>query len=217
MMHADDAPCTCPGRTHGITRAALHSSGPRTETAERILAATQECIVEGGLGHASISRIATRAGVSRMTIYRYWDDFPAIVNALLATVLREILDTYGPREYTLDALVDGLVGGLDYARRHPLVSALAGQDRETRSRQLYTSLDAVNDTLRRALLVSFRRVARRDPRMRQDGLDLAVTMTLALIQGPTVGFAVSGGGLHAADWDTEMRRVLYGYLTCPPR
>lgn len=54
----------------------------------RVLAAAQECLLDGGFGSARLhSTIARRAGLSRPTVYKYVGDQDAIVSAL---ILREV-------------------------------------------------------------------------------------------------------------------------------
>jgi AcrR family transcriptional regulator len=52
---------------------------PRTRAA--ILAAARTLLERGGLTAVTIEAIATKAGVSRPTIYRYWSNAPAVAMA----------------------------------------------------------------------------------------------------------------------------------------
>jgi AcrR family transcriptional regulator len=54
----------------------------------RVLAAAQECLLEGGFGASRLhSSIARRAGLSRPTVYKYAGDQDSIISAL---ILREV-------------------------------------------------------------------------------------------------------------------------------
>ncbi|MFQ5415923.1 MAG: TetR/AcrR family transcriptional regulator [Myxococcota bacterium] len=57
----------------------------RAAARERLIDATARCIVRGGIGSASVSAVADEAGVSRPTVYRYFEDRHALV---MATMLR---------------------------------------------------------------------------------------------------------------------------------
>jgi AcrR family transcriptional regulator len=53
--------------------AAVRAGRPRSERARlAVLEACADLLIEGGLGAASIEAIAARAGVSKVTIYKWW-------------------------------------------------------------------------------------------------------------------------------------------------
>jgi AcrR family transcriptional regulator len=51
--------------------------------ATRIIAAAKHCYTESGVASATIDDIAKRAGVSRRTVYRYFDNKEAIIQAVV--------------------------------------------------------------------------------------------------------------------------------------
>lgn len=55
-------------------------------THERILDAAEACLHRFGLRHLSIGEVARRAGLSRGSVYRYFPDRDALVDALLERV-----------------------------------------------------------------------------------------------------------------------------------
>lgn len=75
-----------------------------TKTRDTILQATYEVICEEGYSGVSIAQIATRAGISKSVIYYHFENKDAIVQALLRTVLDQLLceffenEAIGPRE-----------------------------------------------------------------------------------------------------------------------
>ncbi len=46
---------------------------------EKILDAARECVLEVGVTATSLTAVAKRAGVSRMTLYRRWPDARSLV------------------------------------------------------------------------------------------------------------------------------------------
>lgn len=54
-----------------------------------LLDAARDCVLAVGITRATLTEVARRAGVSRMTVYRYADDMPTL---LLAVITREFDD-----------------------------------------------------------------------------------------------------------------------------
>jgi AcrR family transcriptional regulator len=59
---------------------------PAADTSERILRAAEACVRRWGIRHVSMSDVATEAGVSRGSVYRYFSDRDALVQAVLERV-----------------------------------------------------------------------------------------------------------------------------------
>jgi AcrR family transcriptional regulator len=59
---------------------------PVAATPERILRAAEECIRRWGLRRVSMNDVATEAGVSRGSVYRYYPDRDALIQAVLERV-----------------------------------------------------------------------------------------------------------------------------------
>jgi AcrR family transcriptional regulator len=67
---------------------ARHVGRPRDPALElRVLKATLDLIVEGGLGAATIDAVAERSGVGRATLYRRWADREALIEAAIRHAL----------------------------------------------------------------------------------------------------------------------------------
>lgn len=50
---------------------------------EAVLSAARECVLAVGMRRTRLTDVAHRAGVSRMTIYRYWPDMTALIADLM--------------------------------------------------------------------------------------------------------------------------------------
>lgn len=107
-------------------------------TTERILDATREEVLELGLTRATLSGVARRAGVSRMTIYRRYPDLTALLRDLLTAEFGELL-----------ARVAVESDGLDSRAR--LVAEVTGATREMRANPVWLKV-AVDEP---ALLVPY--------------------------------------------------------------
>ena len=55
----------------------------RSAARQRLLEATARCVVRDGLDGTGISAVASEAGVSRPTVYRYFEDRHALILATL--------------------------------------------------------------------------------------------------------------------------------------
>ncbi|MBM4345532.1 MAG: TetR/AcrR family transcriptional regulator [Deltaproteobacteria bacterium] len=96
--------------------------------AERLLAATNEMAARYGLARLSLGDVASHAGVSRQTLYRY---FSSKDELLRAVVLREVAtvaahaQTAARGETTLALALQALFAALlEGANRHPLLQRL---------------------------------------------------------------------------------------------
>lgn len=103
-------------RSRGDLLAALDIQ-PDPDAGERILAAAIELISRDGLRGMSMDEVATRAGVSRATVYRLYQGKDALFDALLAAYspfadLERILERMGdrPPEAVLPAMARAVAG-----------------------------------------------------------------------------------------------------------
>jgi AcrR family transcriptional regulator len=95
---------------------------------DRVLAAAEQCLLEGGFGSNRLhSEIARRAGLSRPTVYKYVGDQDCIIAAviqrefeLFLARLRPVLEQQLPFSEHLVAVMTFVIG---QAREHPLLQA----------------------------------------------------------------------------------------------
>src|SRR5436309_12133350 len=59
-----------------------NKQGTRTEE-DTLLDAARDCVLAVGLRRTTLTDVARRAGVSRMTIYRRWPDMTSLVGDLM--------------------------------------------------------------------------------------------------------------------------------------
>ena len=146
--------------------------GARVDTPSRILEAAFSCVADLGLARTTMDDVARKAGVSRQTVYRYYASKDQLVMALVLREEEKFLD--GIREaFARDpdleqALEDGLLFCLRFAREHPLLDRLLATDPGTllpyltikagpmivRAREVMTSLVASKAWVRTDVLES---------------------------------------------------------------
>ncbi len=110
------------------SRESMNSSNERFDA---IIAAAEEEFAEIGLGSASLDAIATKAGVSRSTLYRRFPTKAALVAAVLDRNLRFIttelhfaVEGLGPQ----DAVVEAFTLGFRWLRESKLLAQLLSED-----------------------------------------------------------------------------------------
>jgi len=117
-----------------------------------ILAAARSLALDVGFRRATLADVARRAGVSRMTVYRQYDDIGAIWSRLLTDELVGLLDTSAADLAALptarEQLVSGAVVLVDGISHHPLLRRALDLDPEL---VLPLVVDRLGSTQRAAL------------------------------------------------------------------
>ncbi|MFG2132817.1 TetR/AcrR family transcriptional regulator [Streptomyces sp. NPDC048751] len=101
---------------------------------DAVLDAVRDCVLAVGVRRTTLTDVARRAGVSRMTIYRRWPDVRSLVGDLMTREWVDVATRAMPeRRPGTDArslVVDGLVAGVDAFRAHPLFRKIVDVDPE---------------------------------------------------------------------------------------
>lgn len=111
------------------------NNAPAAETrADPVLQAAYDSILEVGVRRTTLADVARRAGVSRMTVYRKYDDLPRLLSALLtvelSALLRDVdshtseLSTVRARTATMVARASAALAG------HPVLARVLAVDPE---------------------------------------------------------------------------------------
>lgn len=97
---------------------------------ERLLEAAARCIAQGGLPGLSMAAVAAEAGVSRPTVYRYFEDRSALLEATLFYAGRSLADAIGGelRRHATPAekAVEAVLFVYSQIPRDPVLGALWG-------------------------------------------------------------------------------------------
>jgi AcrR family transcriptional regulator len=100
---------------------------------DTVLDAARDCVLAVGVRRTTLTDIARRAGVSRMTLYRRWPDVRTIVADLMTREWIEIAAEVRPPDDgspVRDRLVTSLVAGVRSFRGHPLLRKIVEVDPE---------------------------------------------------------------------------------------
>lgn len=102
----------------------------RTVEDEALLDAVQACVLAVGVRRTTMTDVARRAGVSRMTLYRRYADVTSLMQALMTREFTQIIGE-----------VEAEVAGLPSARERLVTAAVVGVDRLTRHRLFLRIVD----------------------------------------------------------------------------
>lgn len=99
-----------------------------------VLDAVRDCVLAVGVRRTTLTDVARRAGVSRMTLYRRWPDVRTLVGDLMTrewiAVATGAMPNPRPDQETRTLIVDGLVAGVEAFRAHPLFRKIIDVDPE---------------------------------------------------------------------------------------
>lgn len=99
-----------------------------TVARERLLEAAGRCVARDGMAGANVAAVAAEAGVSRPTVYRYFADRQALVEATLMHAGRDLSERLGARLRSLDTpaamAVEAMCFVLAEIPRDPVLGAM---------------------------------------------------------------------------------------------
>ncbi|MBF8189948.1 helix-turn-helix transcriptional regulator [Nonomuraea sp. K274] len=161
---------------------------------EGVLDAARDCVLAYGVRRTTLTDVARRAGVSRMTIYRHWPDVRTLVMDLMTREWVRVvaaLDMSDP--------VRAVVGGVRGLRAHPLWRKIVEADPELLLPYLLDRRGAGHEAILEAL-----EPAVGDPRKARAVLLVAQSF---LLSAPTMLDPVTLDEL-----DAELAALLEAYL-----
>lgn len=106
----------------------------RTVEDEALLDAVQTCVLAVGVRRTTMTDVARRAGVSRMTLYRRYADVTSLMQALMTReftqIIGEVEAEVAPLPSARERLVRAAVLGVDRLTRNPLFLRIVDIDPE---------------------------------------------------------------------------------------
>src|SRR3954471_25028808 len=104
-----------------------HNHDEAREPRDAYLDAARDCILDVGWKRTTLTEVARRAGVSRMTIYRTWADMPTLLGDLMTREWGGVVST----EVTLSA---------DRSAVEQIVEGITGTVRSLRANELFVRI-----------------------------------------------------------------------------
>ncbi|MFE7511067.1 TetR/AcrR family transcriptional regulator [Streptomyces sp. NPDC057540] len=188
--------------------------------ADPVLDAARDCVLAVGVRRTTLTDVARRAGVSRMTLYRRWPDVRTLVGDLMtrewiaaaAGAMPPSDDDRPERE----RIVEGLVAGAAAFRAHPLFRKILDVDPELLLPYVLDRRGASQDALL-GLLVTALDEGHEDGSVRRVHPDLQARSLLLVVQSFTLSLRTMADEtdpeLSEAAFLGELRTLLERTLT----
>ncbi|WP_328940644.1 TetR/AcrR family transcriptional regulator [Streptomyces sp. NBC_00250] len=159
------------------------------EDADPVLDAARDCVLAVGVRRTTLTDIARRAGVSRMTIYRRWPDVRSLVGDLMTrewiAVAAGAMPPSDDDRPERERIVEGLVAGAAAFRAHPLFHKILDVDPELLLPYILDRRGASQDALL-GLLHSALEEGHEDGSVRRIRADLQARSLLLVVQSFTL-------------------------------
>jgi AcrR family transcriptional regulator len=185
---------------------------------DAVLDATRDCVLAVGVRRTTLTDVARRAGVSRMTIYRRWPDVRTLVADLMTREWADVVSAVRPpsdgapvRAHAVSAMVAGVAA----LRANPLFHKIIEVDPEVLLPYILERLGTSQDAMLRAFETTLR-AGHRDGSIRTDHPARQARAVLLVLQSFAMSGHIMAGddpALSAAAFDEELRRILERYLT----
>ncbi len=111
------------------------------EPRDAYLDAARDCILDVGWRRTTLTEVARRAGVSRMTIYRTWADMPTLLSDLMTREWEGVVTAQVGSDDdrpAIERIVDAIVGTVQGLRRNELFVRIVELDPELILPYLFT-------------------------------------------------------------------------------
>ncbi|TQL67382.1 TetR family transcriptional regulator [Nocardioides albertanoniae] len=185
-------------------------------TAERLITAARECVIAVGWRRTTLTDVANRAGVSRMTVYRTYPDMTTLFADLMTQewlqVVSEVLpadaDPRGPEQFAT-----AITGTVSAVRRNELFRRAIDLDPEWLLPYLFVRRGRSQDAVLELLATELAR-AQQDGSIRSgDPAQLARTIVLAA-HGHVLSIAtMTDEDISTDSLDRELTELVRRYLT----
>ncbi|QGV77195.1 TetR/AcrR family transcriptional regulator [Streptomyces ficellus] len=191
-----------------------HSDG------EAVLDAARDCVLAVGVRRTTLTDVARRAGVSRMTLYRRWPDVRTLVGDVMTRewvgLAVAAMPERVPGAPARTRLVDGLVAGIEAFRAHPLFHKILDVDPELLLPYVLDRRGASQDALL-GLITGALKEGHADGSVRTAHPDLQARSVLLVVQSFTLSLRTmtdaSDPALDEAAFLGELRTLLERTLT----
>jgi AcrR family transcriptional regulator len=173
---------------------------------DRVLDAARECVLAVGVRRTTLTDVARRAGVSRMTLYRRYPDLEAVLSALMTREFGRLIGGPAEGDTIRERVVTMVVRGCRALACDPLFVRLLDVDPELLLPYMTRRLGGVQKI---AIAAGAEALAADDGSVRRDAAPEVLSAGIELIAR---GFVLASHGELAVDPWVELERAIDGYL-----
>jgi AcrR family transcriptional regulator len=173
---------------------------------DRLLDAARECVLAVGVRRTTLTDVARRAGVSRMTLYRRYPDLEAVLSALMTREFGRLIGRAAEGRTTRERVVAMVVHGSRALAADPLFARLLDVDPELLLPYMTRRLGGVQKI---AVAAGAEALAVADGSVRADSPPEVLAAGIELIAR---GFILASHGELELDPWAELARAVDGYL-----
>jgi AcrR family transcriptional regulator len=176
---------------------------------DRLLDAARECVLAVGVRRTTVTDVARRAGVSRMTLYRRYPDLEGVLAALMTREFGRLIDeavASAAGATVRERVVATVVHGARSLASDPLFVRLLDVDPELLLPYVTRRLGGMQ---RIAVAASTAALGEDDGSVRRDASPATLSAGMELIAR---GFVLASRGELGLDPWTELERAIDGYL-----
>jgi len=189
-----------------------HNTDDPQSPRDSYLDAARDCILDVGWRRTTLTEVARRAGVSRMTIYRTWADMPQLLSDLMTrewgTVVAAALAEEDPDTPTVERLVGDIIGTVQRLRDNELFLRIVDLDPELILPYLFSRRGRSQDAILE-LTVAALREAQAAGEARAGSPELMARAMLLAAHGFVLSaHTMVGDDVSLDDLDDELRRAL---------
>lgn len=183
----------------------------RQDTRDAYLDAARDCILDVGWRRTTLTEVARRAGVSRMTIYRTWADMPTLLGDLMTREWAGVVTTQvaaTDKTTSLDRIVEGITGTVRALRRNELFVRIVELDPELILPYLFSRRGRSQDLIL-GITVEALEAGQSDGSVRDgDPATMARAVLLAVHGFVLSAHTMADGGVAEDDLDAELALLL---------
>jgi AcrR family transcriptional regulator len=185
------------------------------EIEDVVLDATRDCVLAYGVRRTTVSDVARRAGVSRMSIYRRWPDVRSLVADLMSRewhgVLVDTATAQQRRGTVRRRIVAQIIAVAAALRAHPLLRKIREVDPEVLLPYVLDRRGASQDEML-AFIEEAVRAGQRDGSVRRGDPGRLSRAVLLTAQSFVLSSALLADAYSDADLDSELGTLLDRYL-----
>ncbi|MEV5333836.1 TetR/AcrR family transcriptional regulator [Streptomyces werraensis] len=198
----------------------IRHNGSAGSDNDAVLDAVRDCVLAVGVRRTTLTDVARRAGVSRMTLYRRWPDVRSLVGDLMTrewiAVANGAMPEPGPDTTARELLTRGLVDAVRDFVAHPLFRKILDVDPELLLPYVLDRLGASQEALLE-LLAGVLREGHADGSVRRAPVERQARSVLLIVQSFTLSLRTvtdeDDPELSAEAFLGELRGILERILT----